>query len=100
MRISEIKSGQWFKHNSIEFMKIDRTKNAKIEPYDTTVTFDGVIVLIKPDIEVELLDKVLVDRHDYLYLQNRDQELSLLEAGGVDNWEWYGESLENFEEIK
>jgi hypothetical protein len=100
MKITEVKSGQWFKHNNIEFMKIDGTKNTKIEPYEIAVTFDGVIVLINPGIEVEPLDKVIVDRRDYLYLQNRDNELNCLEAGGVDNWEWYDESLENFEEIK
>ena len=100
MKITEVKSGQWFKHNNIEFMKIDRTKNAKIEPYEIAVTFDGVIVLFNPGIEVEPLDRITIDKNDYTYLLNRDQKLSLLEAGGVDNWEWYSESLENFEEIK
>lgn len=28
-------------------------------------------------------------------LQQRDAELSALEVGGVDNWEWYGESLKH-----
>ena len=27
------------------------------------------------------------------YLEHRDAVLSALEAGGVDNWEWYSESL-------
>lgn len=27
------------------------------------------------------------------FLERRDNELSALEAGGVDNWEWYSESL-------
>lgn len=29
-------------------------------------------------------------------LENRDAILSALEAGGVDNWEWYGESIRDF----
>ena len=31
------------------------------------------------------------ERYDYLH--KRDAILSALEAGGVDNWEWYYESL-------
>ena len=30
------------------------------------------------------------------YLINRDKLLSALEAGGVDNWEWYGESTREY----
>jgi hypothetical protein len=30
------------------------------------------------------------------YLVKRDFELKCLENGGVDNWEWYGESLEDY----
>ncbi len=93
MRITEVKSGQWFKHNNIEFMKIDRTKN---EPYTPAVGITGMMISFSNGTEVEPLDKVLIDRHYYLCLQNRDNKLSLLEAGGVDNWE----SLENFKEIK
>ena len=29
-------------------------------------------------------------------LENRDAILCALEAGGVDNWEWYGESIRDF----
>lgn len=29
-------------------------------------------------------------------LENRDAILCALEAGGVDNWEWYEESLKDF----
>lgn len=35
---------------------------------------------------------------DYDYLLKRDETLSALEAGGVDNWEWYDESLKDFKE--
>ena len=31
-------------------------------------------------------------------LQRRSDTLSALEAGGVDNWEWYGESLSCLDE--
>lgn len=29
-------------------------------------------------------------------LESRDTILCALEAGGVNNWEWYGESIKNF----
>ena len=29
-------------------------------------------------------------------LENRDATLCALEVGGVDNWEWYGESIKDF----
>ena len=29
-------------------------------------------------------------------LESRDTILCALEAGGVDNWEWYGESIKKF----
>lgn len=43
--------------------------------------------------------KALTDECDRLkksvkYLQERDDTLTALENGGVDNWEWYGESLD------
>lgn len=38
-------------------------------------------------------EMVTLSKDRYEYLQHRDEVLSALEAGGVDNWEWYGESL-------
>lgn len=38
---------------------------------------------------------VTLSEDRYKYLQRRDEELSALEAGGVDNWDWYHESLKN-----
>ena len=38
-------------------------------------------------------DYVWVLAEEYEYLKGRDDELQLLENGGVDNWEWYGEAL-------
>ena len=34
----------------------------------------------------------------YLRLRVCEKKLRLLEAGGVDNWEWYGEAMEGFDE--
>lgn len=36
---------------------------------------------------------VNMPRSRYLALLNADEKLNRLEAGGVDNWEWYGDSL-------
>jgi len=34
----------------------------------------------------------------YDYLCKREARLNSLENGGVDNWEWYGESLKEYYE--
>lgn len=38
---------------------------------------------------------VTITKREYLELQKQSLKLSYLERGGVDNWEWYGESLDN-----
>lgn len=43
--------------------------------------------------EVERKDWVKVLRSEYERLKDRDEELTKLEAAGVDNWEWYGDAL-------
>lgn len=37
--------------------------------------------------------KYLVDENILAELLREEQKLKLLENGGVDNWEWYGDSL-------
>lgn len=39
---------------------------------------------------------VTISREEYDRLCDRDAKLSALEAGGVDNWEWYSESLREY----
>jgi hypothetical protein len=36
-----------------------------------------------------------ISMHEYNELEKRDAILRALEAGGVDNWDWYDESLKN-----
>ena len=36
-----------------------------------------------------------IPRYELQKLRDRDDILSALEAGGVDNWEWYSESIKN-----
>jgi hypothetical protein len=36
-----------------------------------------------------------ISMHEYNELEKRDTILTALEVGGVDNWEWYDESLKN-----
>ena len=43
--------------------------------------------------------KTLVDNVELLRLKNAAEKLNFLEIGGVDNWSYYGDSLESFEEI-
>ncbi len=33
-------------------------------------------------------------------LEDKEAKLDALEVGGVDNWEWYGESLEEYNKNK
>ena len=39
-------------------------------------------------------ETVTISSKEYKELLERDKLLSALEAGGVDNWEWYGASIE------
>lgn len=38
-------------------------------------------------------DEVIVKKEDLADLQRDSKCLAALEAGGVDNWEWYSESI-------
>jgi len=38
-------------------------------------------------------EQVLISKKEYYQLKCAQNELMLLESGGVDNWEWYSESL-------
>jgi len=37
--------------------------------------------------------EVTISKKEYLRLRIAQMTLQRLEAGGVDNWEWYGDSL-------
>ena len=37
-----------------------------------------------------------ISKEEYEDLLDRDRKLSALEAGGVDNWEWYSDSLAQY----
>lgn len=45
----------------------------------------------QPGVDGRWIDTVELQR-----LSKRDFELYCLEAGGIDNWEWYGESLKDY----
>ena len=40
-----------------------------------------------------MTDKVTISASEYKKMQRDLAKLNALEAGGVDNWEWYSESL-------
>jgi hypothetical protein len=44
-------------------------------------------------------EKVEISIDRYLELLNAERKLDCLEGGGVDNWEGYDWSMEEFEEI-
>lgn len=39
--------------------------------------------------------KYIVSENDLIKLLEAEAVLNALEAGGVDNWDWYGESINN-----
>jgi len=39
------------------------------------------------------MDNVTITKEEYIRLKIGEMTLIRLEHGGVDNWEWYGESL-------
>lgn len=39
-----------------------------------------------------------ISKQRYIDLRCAEAKLACLEAGGVDDWEWYGESLEDYDE--
>jgi hypothetical protein len=41
-------------------------------------------------------DMVTISREEFERLNDRDFKLSCLESGGVDNWQWYSEALEDY----
>lgn len=41
-------------------------------------------------------DTITISKKEYNDLTRAQRKLNALEAGGVDNWEWYGDSLESF----
>lgn len=43
---------------------------------------------------VEGFELVTISKEEYEQLKRDSYKLACLEAGGVDNWEWYGESLQ------
>lgn len=46
-------------------------------------------------IKIQDLNKT-ISKKEYEELLDRNRKLSALEAGGVDNWEWYSESLSQY----
>lgn len=44
-------------------------------------------------------DEVTITLEEYQHLLKRDEQLSALEQGGVDNWEWYSQSLQDYIEL-
>lgn len=41
-------------------------------------------------------DVIFIQRKEYEYLKKRNRVLGALEAGGVDNWDWYSDSINKY----
>jgi len=52
-----------------------------------------------------MAEQITISKTEFLRLKIAEEKLDRLELGGVDNWEWYGESLNpegqlDFDEFK
>jgi len=45
----------------------------------------------------EILETITISKKAYDEMQKDVNKLRALESGGVDNWEWYDLSIENYE---
>lgn len=43
---------------------------------------------------------VTISKKRFIDLINTERKLRALSAGGVDNWDWYSDSLEEWEELE
>ena len=74
-------------------VKTQKELNQKLEQftYKLMNNLGGNNIVISDDEE-----KTAITKEEYDELIKRDEMLSALEQGGVDNWEWYGESLSQY----
>lgn len=46
------------------------------------------------------VEMVTITKEEYRDLQRAQAKLEALEVAGVDNWEWYGDALEDMRDIE
>ena len=44
------------------------------------------------------MQAIIIPKNEFASLLRDSDKLSRLECGGVDNWEWYGESLNDYKD--
>lgn len=44
-------------------------------------------------------EMITITQKEYNELSNRDLKLTCLENSGVDNWDWYGDAMEEYERL-
>ena len=79
--------------SSLEKQIAALSKSRKLE-IDGVEAIKGVLYAMLVDIERYGSVNQRISRGEYERLLARDKKLAALEAGGVDNWEWYDESIE------
>jgi len=89
--------------NSQEIIKYDRIVENRKSLTDIVIKdYDKLIQDIKnlEDSKKVMIEgeEISISGEEYSNLLKRDELLSALEAGGVDNWEWYSESTKNLEQ--
>lgn len=50
-------------------------------------------IILKKEQEEKSKETIEITKEEYIRLRIAEESLNRLEAGGIDNWEWYEESL-------
>lgn len=79
--------------------KIDRNKEVISEYTGDIEELSNRLLEIRKQYTITAPSSVELSKEEYEKLVKRDFILTKLEAGGVDNWEWYGESYPTDDEI-
>lgn len=81
------------------YIDFDNDKKLHTELIQKVTTLGKKLQELEKEITIKTeANSIIADQKKIKYLLKRDEKLTLLENGGVDNWEWYEESLKEFED--
>jgi len=90
LRLESIKT-QTQKANEDLNVLLEKIKDKRLA---LSIIDDSIVSLSDEDESVT----ISIPKKELARLRKTDFKMDCLEAGGIDNWEWYDESLENFRE--
>ena len=81
------------------YNKHTKRDDGRCPGYHEAGSFVNEVLPIESDFIEELCKEIQdmeISKERYEELLDAEMKLSCLEAGGVDNWDWYSESLEEY----